>query len=213
MKNDRLARARKAMLEFNGVMPFRYGFYTFAYGAAIGTIGLVIIALVTSNWALMWMIGGLWVTLIALLFFMVIMDPLGEATREGKRKLYCVVSREALAKMTVVKEGKPDQFIRGKFAAQAGHAYLHAWWDAFERFNADAVAYRSSKHAFKIAVVVDSDAQLVALQDAYRDKCGVSLVTDAGFTVFDQPTVTCLGLGPIHEDDIGDDLKGLKLLR
>ena len=48
------------------------------------------------------------------------------------------------------------------------------------------------------------------LQEKYKDICGTSLVTDAGFTVFNKPTTTCLGLGPISEDNIGDDIKLLK---
>lgn len=119
-----------------------------------------------------------------------------------KRRLYCIFSKEAVAKM----KGN-----RGKLAAQAGHAFLHAYWDAEARFCGPTEHYRASPHAFKIVLIVDTDAELVALRDAYQDQCGVSLTTDAGFTVFDEPTITCLGIGPIEEDAVGDDLKGLKL--
>ena len=190
------------MLEWEGVMPFRYGFYHFVYGFALASVFLIMLGLVLSLPGLLWMVGGGWAILVSQLFFMVIMDPPSDS-REGARKLYCIVSREALDKM----KGN-----RGKLGAQAGHAFLHAWWDAFLRFNGDAIAYRKSQHAYKITLVVDTDAALVALEDTYRDVCGVSLVTDAGFTVFNQPTMTCLGLGPIHVDDIGQDLKALKTL-
>lgn len=113
--------------------------------------------------------------------------------------------------------------IRGKMMTQAGHAYLHAYWDSEKRFRsyegglggdhiADHQLYRSSDHAYKITLVVETVEQLQALHDAYRNICGVSLVTDAGFTVFKEPTTTCLGLGPISEDLIGEDLKALKTL-
>lgn len=193
---------RSRMLEWEGVMPFRYGFYHFVYGFALASVFLIMLGLVLSLPGLLWMVGGGWAILVSQLFFMVIMDPPSDS-REGARKLYCIVSREALDKM----KGN-----RGKLGAQAGHAFLHAWWDAFLRFNGDAIAYRKSQHAYKITLVVDTDAALVALEDTYRDVCGVSLVTDAGFTVFNQPTMTCLGLGPIHVDDIGQDLKALKTL-
>lgn len=101
--------------------------------------------------------------------------------------------------------------IRGKMVAQGGHAYLHASWDAEKRFPEDLQGYRDSDHARKITVRVDTEAQLVDLMNAYKDKCGVSLVKDSGFTVFKEPTVTCLGIGPIKEDDVGEDLKSLKL--
>lgn len=118
-------------------------------------------------------------------------------------KMYCIFSKEALAKMNG---------IRGKLAAQAGHAYLHSWWDASARFPKDTQAYLSSGHARKITLVVDTDAELRALEATYRKLCGVSLVVDAGFTVFDGPTVTCLGIGPISEGRVGDDLRELKTL-
>lgn len=127
-----------------------------------------------------------------------------------KHKLYCIYAKESIAKMN----GN-----RGKMAAQAGHAYLHAFWDSLKpgpaedpmRFVEQARAYREGDHAFKIALVVDTVEELRVLQDKYKDICGTSLVTDAGFTVFNEPTTTCLGIGPISEENIGDDLKVLKI--
>lgn len=114
---------------------------------------------------------------------------------------------------------------RGKLASQAGHAYLHAYWDAmfvekggmeFDPIQAKKIDqahnYRLSGKAYKITLVVDTVEELKALQEKYKDICGTSLVTDAAHTVFDEPTTTCLGIGPISEENIGEDLKGLKVL-
>lgn len=128
-----------------------------------------------------------------------------------KYKMYCIFAKESIAKMN----GN-----RGKLAAQAGHAFLHAYWDAMNDCSRDgdrpkynqARYYQMSDHTYKITLVVDTVEELQQLHDKYKDICGVSLVKDAGFTVFTEPTVTCLGLGPIGEDKIGEDLKGLKLL-
>lgn len=127
--------------------------------------------------------------------------------------MYCIFARESLAKMN----GN-----RGKMAAQAGHAYLHAYWDSLEagdreathakRRTAAARNYKNSQAAVKVCLVVDTVEQLEALQQAYADVCGTSLVKDAARTVFAEPTVTCLGLGPIGPDDIGEDLKALPVL-
>ncbi len=122
---------------------------------------------------------------------------------DDRLKMYCVCSKEALAKM---------KGIRGKMIAQAGHAFLHAYWDSEARYPEYAAAYRNSERAYKITLAVDTQAELESLEEAYRSICGVSLVVDAGFTVFDGPTVTFLGIGPIPEKLIGDDLKGLKTL-
>jgi len=119
-------------------------------------------------------------------------------------KEYCIVAKESLDKMNG---------IRGKMMGNSGHAFTHAYWDAEDRFPEDAKAYRASKHAYKIVLVVDTVAELHTLHAAYKDVCGVSLVTDAGFTVFNEPTTTMLGIGPIHVDKIGEDISSLKLLR
>ncbi len=127
----------------------------------------------------------------------------------GKLKMYCLCSKEALDKM---------KGVRGKMITQGGHAYLHAFWDSEKRFSSHARAYRNSQHAYKITLVVPTEDDLKAFEERYRSVCGVSLVVDAGFTVFKnedgspRPTVTFLGIGPIPENLIGDDLKALKTL-
>jgi len=128
-------------------------------------------------------------------------------------KMYCIVSREALKAMN----GN-----RGKLAAQAGHAYLHAYWDAEARGSelprgmdgyTTPEQYRLFAKATKVCLVVETTDELRELEARYRPVCGVSLVTDAGLTCFDGvPTVTCLGIGPIRDKDVGDDLKALKVL-
>ena len=123
-----------------------------------------------------------------------------------KIKMYCIFARESVEKMNG---------IRGKMCTQAGHAYLHAFWDAVDRKSSNekidqAHDYANSDRAYKITLIVDTVDELRAIQEKYKDICGTSLVTDAGFTVFNEPTTTCLGLGPISEDNIGDDLKALK---
>lgn len=149
--------------------------------------------------------------------------------QEDPIKLYCIFARESLTKMNG---------IRGKLAAQAGHAYLHAYWDAEKRFGEDKYPtdgglgggyplgsghriykyqndireYQRGPRAYKICLVVDTVEQLKEIEDEYRDICGVSLVTDAGFTVFDEPTTTCLGIGPLRDSDKTETLTKLKTL-
>lgn len=122
---------------------------------------------------------------------------------EEKIKMYCIMAMESMTKMNG---------IRGKMITQGGHGYVHAFWDSQKRFPAAAQAYMDANRAYKITLVVETVEELKEIEARYRDICGVSLVTDAGFTVFAEPTTTCLGLGPIFERDIGDDLKGLRTL-
>ena len=132
-------------------------------------------------------------------------------------KIYIVFARESILKMN----GN-----RGKLAAMAGHAALHTYWDAEDRrydfpikvdgvtyIGKNSAEYRASGKATKVCLAVDTVDDLKALYEAYRPVCGVSLVTDAGLTCFGGvPTTTCLGIGPISEDQIMDNLRNLRVL-
>lgn len=115
--------------------------------------------------------------------------------------MYCIFSKEALKKM---------QGVRGKMSSQAGHAFLHAYWDSEERFPEHAKTYKASDHAIKITCAVETDSELEELVQ-YKDVCGFTKVIDSGFTVFEEPTLTCIGIGPLPDDSV-EKLKALKLL-
>ena len=106
-------------------------------------------------------------------------------------KMYCIFAKESVKKMN----GN-----RGKLASMAGHAYLHAYWDAVEHnWRGDdwegflhAAAYKNSGKAYKITLCVDTVDELKSIQETYK-------------------MVVCLGVGPIDESNIGEDLKSLKV--
>lgn len=115
-------------------------------------------------------------------------------------RMYAVFSPTAIKKMNG---------SRGKLAAQAGHAYLHAWWDAPR---SRAAAYRSSVRAYKIALIAETDEQLQQLINEHSELTGTTYVIDAGLTVFDGPTATCVGIGPISQAERSELLARLKPL-
>jgi peptidyl-tRNA hydrolase len=123
-----------------------------------------------------------------------------------KHKMYCIYAKESVDKM---------KGSRGKLASQAGHAYLHAFWNA--NYSKDIILreqannYRKSERAYKITLIVDTTEELKLLHKKYKKICGTALIEDAGFTVFNEPTITCLGIGPINEQNIGEDLRSLKV--
>ena len=125
--------------------------------------------------------------------------------------MYAVVSREALAK-TVDKKGNLEL---GKIMVQAQHANLHSFFDALDHFPESAKAYRDSPRAFKSLLVVDTEEELRELYAHYALYAPCTLVEDAGLTVYDKPTVTMVGIGPIRKR--GNDAQGpvadLKTLR
>ena len=137
-------------------------------------------------------------------------------------KMYAIFARETLRQMQ----------YEGKLAAQAGHCFLHAWWDADNRFgNTQRSAYddnifdgsfepnygdimdmyRYGDDARKITLVVDTVEELKQIYEWARPHMGATLVEDCGYTVFNQPTITGVGLGPIPSDwTIGTILGDLK---
>ena len=118
-------------------------------------------------------------------------------------KMYAITSREALQKFG----GN-----RGKIAAQAGHAYLHAFWDAQEKFPAIAKAYQQSGSATKICLVVETDDELRNIYESFKDSFGSTMVIDKGLTVFKEPTLTFVGLGPVIESETPQVISSAKVL-
>lgn len=112
----------------------------------------------------------------------------------NEMKMICVFSKEAIKLMG----GN-----RGKLASMAGHAYLHAWWDSSDKGYLIADAYRKSGLAKKITLVVETTDELLKLKTILeeRDEMGFSLVEDAGRTVFNEPTICCIGIGPMSEEN------------
>jgi peptidyl-tRNA hydrolase len=116
-------------------------------------------------------------------------------------RLYAIINKEAL---------KAAGGARGKMMAQAGHAFLHAYWDAEKRFPERAAAYRVGL-AKKVVLAAESEADLQEI----ATRCegfGFTLVRDAALTVFKEPTVTALGLGPIDKDEVPEWLSSLPVL-
>ena len=124
-------------------------------------------------------------------------------------KMYAIFARETLREMK----------YEGKLAAQAGHAYLHAWWDAEDRLAFEHISkwagtykeetpyytnvmrpYRDGNDARKISLVVDTVDELEALYSMFKPHMGATIVDDCGYTVFNCTTTTAVGLGPIPSD-------------
>lgn len=136
-------------------------------------------------------------------------------------KMYAIFARETLVKF------KGNE---GLLAAQAGHAYLHAYWDAEDRwvksrrFQAyDSLdnyyntvwIYREGKQgATKVCLVVDTVLMLRILYNKYKPICGVALNEETkGHGVLLTHTITSLGIGPLDDENKCEMLANLSLLR
>ena len=137
-------------------------------------------------------------------------------------KMYAIFSKESVAKM----KGN-----KGKMCAQAGHAYLHAWWAAerlqaelkwgaqrFENTNEHFTKfcdllheYKHAGDARKIALLAETDEEMLTILAKYKGHTGVTIVEDCGYTVVEPGTMTCVGIGPIDDKDKCDELRALPL--
>lgn len=117
-------------------------------------------------------------------------------------RMYCIMSKEALDLMG----GN-----RGKLSAMAGHAFLHAFWDAQQKDPERAEGYRNSGSAFKIVLVTETTQEALDIM-AEHMQYGTTVVKDAARTVFKEPTITCVGIGPLTTDECSDSMRALKPL-
>jgi PTH2 family peptidyl-tRNA hydrolase len=98
---------------------------------------------------------------------------------------------------------------RGKLASQVAHAsvaaFLHASPEAQERWLAQGMR--------KIVLSGESAEQLSTLL-AHATEIGIpcELICDAGRTVVEAGTATCLGLGPAADSDLDKVTGALKLV-
>ena len=121
-------------------------------------------------------------------------------------RLYTILNSEA------VKDMKGN---RGRMVTQGAHGYLHAFWDAEARFPEDARAYRTQASAFKITLVAGSEAELRAIAERYRDLCGVAVTEEKGTRTdgtvnVEVRGVTGIGIGPLRDDLVGEDIRALR---
>lgn len=97
---------------------------------------------------------------------------------------------------------------RGKAEVQFGHAVGRCVMDA----QVDLVATYRANAETKLSLEVDSLADLERIAERARGR-GVTcaLIQDAGRTVFAEPTVTCLGLGPMGKTDCNALTRGTRM--
>lgn len=98
---------------------------------------------------------------------------------------------------------------RGKLAAQVAHASVKAMLHSSDK-NVDAWLKDGMK---KVVCKVESKEDLFILKERAKiNGISTGLIKDAGKTVIQSGTVTCLGLGPELDEKIDKVTSHLKLL-
>jgi peptidyl-tRNA hydrolase, PTH2 family len=124
---------------------------------------------------------------------------------------------------------KDIEIPKGKFGAQLSHASTGAFLNQFIRENIEIDENNNDKIIYlkyktndendiwlnerftKIILEIHSLEELIEIYDKAKKKgMPVSLIEDAGFTIFKEPTITCLGIGPSNPElfiGLSDHLK------
>lgn len=117
---------------------------------------------------------------------------------------------------------------RGKLAAQAAHASMAIFFNMMKE-NVNKTEHQTEYtlkvsnpymiewiegHFTKICVYVKSEEALLKIhQKAQEANLPCSLIRDSGFTVFAEPTLTAVAIGPDDPDKIDAITKKLQLLK
>jgi peptidyl-tRNA hydrolase, PTH2 family len=117
--------------------------------------------------------------------------------------------REAMALKQVILVRKDLKLPKGKMAAQVAHAAL----DAALKAEKDIMQEWLKSGAGKIVLSVENERELVRFFGMAKDaRLPSSLITDAGHTVVEPGTKTCVGIGPAKTERIDALTGNLKLI-
>src|SRR3989338_3275546 len=98
---------------------------------------------------------------------------------------------------------------KGKLAAQSSHASV----DAVLKSDKKIVEMWKKEGAKKVVLKVKDENELLKYKE-FAEDCGLktALITDAGHTVLEPGTITCLGIGPDAEEKIDEVSGKLKMM-
>ncbi|MDD4878018.1 MAG: peptidyl-tRNA hydrolase Pth2 [Candidatus Nanoarchaeia archaeon] len=98
---------------------------------------------------------------------------------------------------------------KGKMSVQAAHASV----EAVLKSDRKIVSKWRSEGMTKIALKVSGLKELFKYKQMAEDSgMTTALITDAGRTFFNEPTTTCLGIGPDEDEKIDEVIGKLKLM-
>jgi PTH2 family peptidyl-tRNA hydrolase len=98
---------------------------------------------------------------------------------------------------------------KGKMAAQVGHACVEAAFKGAKKLVSEWRLFGAKKVVLKVA---DEKELLQYKKKAEQAGLKTSLITDAGRTVIEPGTITCLAIGPDSEEKIDKITGKLKMM-
>jgi len=100
---------------------------------------------------------------------------------------------------------------KGKLAVQVAHASVGAYMRALKKTPSIAKSW-VGEGMKKVVVFVDSRKELFNLKEKIPATIPKFVVSDAGLTQLKPGTTTCIGIGPVLEEDIEKYTGNLKLI-
>ncbi len=98
---------------------------------------------------------------------------------------------------------------KGKMSAQAAHASV----EAVLRSNKEVVNVWRDQGMKKVVLKVETEKELLLyFQSAKENDLVTALITDAGRTIVEPGTKTCIAIGPDDEDKIDQITGNLKMI-
>lgn len=111
-------------------------------------------------------------------------------------------------RVVVIYRADLPEMTRAKGEVQFGHAIA----GVFTRCDMETLHLYLDSPQTKISMEVDDEAAfLKIINKATSRAVPYYVVTDAGRTVFDGPTVTCIGVGPMSKTDSNAICRGARM--
>lgn len=121
---------------------------------------------------------------------------------------------DELKKYCVFRGDIVEQISIGKICAQVGHAF--EWLSVGEdtkKYASVLEQYHATTSTPKIVLKAKNlDALLRAKKECEDLGIQVVLIEDEGRTIFSEPTITCLGIGPVKREDLPKFVQKMRML-
>lgn len=125
---------------------------------------------------------------------------MADIDKDNELRMWCAVRRD-------IHIPKP------KFGAQTGHAYVTAILEAQKKAPGLVEDYMAADQP-KIVVWAKNADELQKVYGACREAgLPCAIITDAGRTVFPEPTLTVMGVGPCRRSELPKAMQRLQLMR
>lgn len=123
------------------------------------------------------------------------------------------MSSDELRLYAIVRKDLLDALKRGKLSGQTGHAFEGALLTAQVECPERAQGYLATQGRAKITKYAKNAAAIERIRTAC-DELGLPchLVVDEGRTVFPEPTLTAIGIGPVTRAELPAFIDKLQLL-